>query len=274
MNTTGLTAFTAGASFAAAAILTTGAALACGPDSDCIVGERTYRIAMPAGHDGTTPVGAIVHSHGYRGTARGVMRNKAYRNLASKLGVALIATKSSGDDWALPGAPSAGVKQGIDELAYYDRVIADAAARYPIDQSRLMATGFSAGGMMVWNLICGRGDMFAGFAPYSGTFWKPEPETCTSPPASVVHIHGNADPTVPLTGRAIAKTHQGDVGQVLAMYADYGGFAGTETYRAGRLSCSRKRNHRGKILDFCLFEGGHAFIPGFIRHAWNTLMEK
>ena len=35
-------------------------ALACGPDTDCMLGQRHYRIAMPDGHDGTTKVGAIV----------------------------------------------------------------------------------------------------------------------------------------------------------------------------------------------------------------------
>ena len=46
-------------------------ALACGPDTDCAVGDRTYRIALPEGHDGAAPVGALVWAHGYRGTAAG-----------------------------------------------------------------------------------------------------------------------------------------------------------------------------------------------------------
>lgn len=51
------------------------AAFACGPDTNCQLGDRHYRIAMPEGHDGVTHFGAIVFAHGYRGSARGAMRN-------------------------------------------------------------------------------------------------------------------------------------------------------------------------------------------------------
>ena len=76
-------------------------AVACGPDTDCVIGDRTYRIRMPEGHDGVTPVGAIVFVHGYRGTAAGVMRNKSLMKVASDLGVALIAVTSVGGDWSV-----------------------------------------------------------------------------------------------------------------------------------------------------------------------------
>jgi len=89
----------------------------------------------------------------------------------------------------------------------------------------MMATGFSAGGMMVWNLVCDRSTLFAGFAPIAGTFWEPMPTSCAAPPASVVHIHGTSDKTVPLLGRPIAGTHQGQVPTALEMYARHGDFS-------------------------------------------------
>ena len=62
-------------------------ALACGIDTDCTIGDRTYRIAMPDG----TPKGALIHAHGYRGTAQGVVRNRSLRGAVNGLGLALIA---------------------------------------------------------------------------------------------------------------------------------------------------------------------------------------
>ena len=47
------------------ALLPSGA-FACGPDTDCQVGDRIYRIAMP---DGVQNPGALVFSHGYRGAS-------------------------------------------------------------------------------------------------------------------------------------------------------------------------------------------------------------
>ena len=137
-------------------------ATACGPDTDCMIGDRFYRIRMPVGHDGAARIGAIIFAHGYRGTAAGVMRSQGLATVASDLGVALIAVKSAGDDWSIPGAPAMGSIAGVDELAYFDRVVADATARFPIDADRLMVSGFSAGGMMVWTLACHRSQHFAG----------------------------------------------------------------------------------------------------------------
>lgn len=254
-----------------AAALSGGAtgALACGPETDCRLGERHYRIRMPEGHDGRTPVGAILFAHGYRGSAAGIMASEALARAASDLGVALIAVKSAGEDWSIPGAPSQSAVEGADELAYVDQVIEDAAARVPLDTDRVMATGFSAGGMMVWNLICHRSGRFAAFAPVAGTFWRPIPERCTTPPASVLHIHGDDDRIVPLAGRPIADTHQGDVREALAMYAAYGGFGPARPSEIGGLACESRESATGERLDFCLFAGGHSFRAEYLTVAWR-----
>ncbi len=255
------------------ALFLTTTAQACGPDTDCVIEDRSYRLRMPEGHDGESKVGAIVFAHGYRGSSEGVMRNDSLNALSSELGVALIAAKTKGIDWSIPGTPSKNRKEGIDELAYFDRVIEDASTRFPIDRERLLATGFSAGGMMVWNLICHRSEAFTAFAPIAGTFWVPEPETCTSPPANVIHIHGDADPVVPLEGRPIADTAQGNVFAVLDMYRRYGSYGEASARTVDGLRCEDRVNSAGDLLNFCLFAGGHSFETRFIRHAWTMFAE-
>ena len=81
-------------------------AFACGPDSNCVIGDRFYRIAMPEGHDGKTPVGALVWVHGYRGTTMGVMRNGNLRRMVSDAGLALIAVQGVNGSWNLPYGPA------------------------------------------------------------------------------------------------------------------------------------------------------------------------
>ena len=246
------------------------AAQACGPDTDCMVGKnRHYRIKMPEGHDGKTKVGAIIFAHGYRGSAAGAMRNGHLGRMASDLGVALVAVKSYRDDWRIPGVPRNTGTDGSLEFDYFDAVVADLGSRFAIDTNRLLMTGFSAGGMMVWNLACHRSTLFAGFVPMSGTFWRPEPETCDSPSASILHIHGDSDPVVPLTGRKIADTHQGDVRTVLGMYAGYGGFGAAKPEIRDDWRCETRTNTAGQFLDFCLFEGGHSFKTTYVRRAWE-----
>ncbi|MEL6806894.1 MAG: prolyl oligopeptidase family serine peptidase [Pseudomonadota bacterium] len=243
-------------------------ALACGPDSDCMIGERHYRIAMPEAQAG--PVGAIVFAHGYRGSARGVMRNMGLRRMVSEMGLALIAPKSARDDWDIPGAPSDMASTGAAEIAYFEAVIADATDRFGIDPDRVMMSGFSAGGMVTWELACQRPDLFAGFAPVSGTFWGGPPDTCAAP-ASVIHIHGTADRTVPLAGRPIGPTKQGDVLDVLAMYRGLGGFGPETTAEVDEMTCARQENASGDVLEFCTFDGGHSFSRSYLSYAWERL---
>jgi len=251
--------------------LLAGPALACGPDTDCPVGDRSYRIAMPEGHDGTTPVGALVWSHGYKGSARGVMRNGSLRRMASEAGLALIAAQGVNGSWDLPYGPRTFDSDGAEEFAYFDAVLDDAGQRHPIDPARIIASGFSAGGMMVWNLACSHPARFAGFVPISGTFWLKPPETCAGPAQSIVHIHGDADRTVPLTGRRIGETKQGEVEDALALYATYGAF-GPETRKdAGKLRCRNRRNPQGEVLAFCLFKGGHSFRTEYLRFGIERL---
>lgn len=247
-------------------------ALACGPDSDCKVGDRSYRLYLPpAAADG--PVGALVFAHGYKGSAAGEMRNMALRKLADEMGMALIALTSAGDDWQLAHTPRAPTRTEALEFAYVDAVLADAATRANLDPARRVMAGFSAGGMMTWTEACGASDRFRGFVALSGTFWAPVPRDCPTPPANLVHIHGTTDTTVPLTGRPIGPTRQGDVGQALAMYAAHGGFTDAAKAEApGGMTCRTAHNPAGKILTFCTFAGGHAFNTDRLRYGIEAVL--
>lgn len=247
-----------------------GGALACGPDTDCRIGDRHYRIALPEGQ-GEGPVGAIIYAHGYRGSAAAVMRNANLRRMVSDMGLALIALKSADDDWVIPSSPSHMEADGSAEYRYVEAVIEDAADRFSLDTARLMAAGFSAGGMMVWNLACTMPERFAGFAAIAGTFWKGPPDRCETPAASLVHIHGRGDPTVPLDGRPIRETWQGKVSESMDMYERLGGFSPAGTHSFEDLDCQSRRNPRGEILDLCLHPGGHSFRSSYVKFAWERL---
>ena len=239
---------------------------ACGPDTNCVLGERHYRIA----HSEHAPNGAIIFAHGYRGSARGIMRNKNLRAMADDMGIALIAVKSLRDDWALPNAPGNKSNDGSEEFAYFEAVLEDAASRFGLNRDKVMMSGFSAGGMMVWELACKRPALFAGFAPVAGTFWKGPPETCAAP-ASIIHIHGTADKTVPLEGRKIADTRQGNILETLKMYQAFAGFGEAETTTLETMDCARSRNGTAHVLEFCTHPGGHSFSRTYLRYAWERL---
>lgn len=245
-------------------------ARACGPDTDCMLGARSYRIRLPPLPADGARIGAILLAHGYRDTAANMMADAEVADAVIGLGVALITPQSDGLSWNLPGQPG-GPRPGIDDMDFIGAVIADATTRFPIDPRRIMASGFSAGGMLVWNLACQRAGLFAGFAPVSGTFWNPLPESCPTGPATILHAHGTEDPTVPLHGRAIRDTSQGDVFEVFRRYAAWGRFgAAAETHAPG-LDCTRRTNPQGRVLELCLHPGGHDLRPADLQRAWREL---
>lgn len=245
---------------------------ACGPDSQCKIGDRHYYIAMPAGHDGKTPIAALLFAHGYQGSGLGIIRNKGLRRITSELGIAFIAVKSKGSSWSLPNSPQTSSAKGANELAYFDAVKADATSKFAIDPDRIVVTGSSTGGMVTWTLACERSAAFAAFIPMSGTFWAPIPKTCNGPPTSIVHIHGDKDRTVPLGGRPIRETHQGDVHKALKMYRQFGGFGPTRSEKVTDLRCENSANAQGNLLNFCLYKGGHSFRSANVVEAWRMLM--
>jgi polyhydroxybutyrate depolymerase len=250
-----------------ALVLPVGAAVACGAKTDCPVANGTYRINLPEGK----PVGALVFAHGYQGSAAGIMKNTSLLKMASDRGLALIALQALDDDWDIPNAPG-NQKPARDELDYVDSVVADAVRVFDIPRDNVVISGFSAGGMLVWNVICGRGDAYAGYIPYSGTFWKGPPATCPAPAQNIVHVHGTADRTVPMAGRAIADTRQGNVMDVLKMYKDAKGMSDQGSYRVADLTCTRSVSDTGKRLDLCLFDGDHSFTTSRIAAAYDSLM--
>lgn len=251
--------------------LTAMPALACGMESDCRIGERSYRLYVP--DTAERPTGAILFAHGYRGSAAGAMRNGGFMRLAEEFGLAFVALDAGQPSWRLAHHPSNPARREAEEYGYLAAVLDDLDARIGLDRDRTVLTGFSSGGMFTWTMICGLGEDIGGYVPYAGTFWAPVPETCPATPASVVHIHGTTDRTVPLAGRPIGEARQGDVIETLEMYGAHGGFGAPRIRTApGDMTCAERSGPNGRILDFCTFEGGHSFSMERLRHGLARIL--
>ena len=243
---------------------------ACGVDSDCMIGDRSYRIYVPE-RKGPEPIGAVIFAHGHRGTSSQILSDKSLIALANELGVALVAPQSVGPGWQLHNRPRNKDATGEAEFVYFKQLVDDIARRFPIDRHKLLASGFSSGGMLIWNLACHEGGLFAGFAPIAGTFWAPVPSSCPSPTVSLMHFHGLKDSIVPLTGRPIADAKQGEVELALALFAKSGHFGEEHPMPAQNLKCMRRENPDGKILEFCTHPGGHMYKADYVKRAWREL---
>jgi polyhydroxybutyrate depolymerase len=242
-----------------------GAAMACDARTPCAVEGGEYLARVPTGWDGKSPLPAVIFFHGYAGSAEAVMADEDLARVISEAGVLLVAPEGIQDPrgmrtWSFPGA----AHLSRDDFAFVARVVDDVEKRWPIDKRRLLASGFSVGGSMVWYVACRMPERFAGFAPVAGAFWVPEPETCPGGPVDLRHVHGLADQTVPMKGRSLRNgtLRQGDVLHGMSTWRRIDGCPDTPTReeRMGALTCqtwSDKACSSGKELVLCLHQGEH-----------------
>ncbi|MEL6318292.1 MAG: PHB depolymerase family esterase, partial [Pseudomonadota bacterium] len=160
----------------------------------CEIEGGYYLAAPPENWDGAAALPVIVYFHGWNSSPEATFRNRAMVAGAHRRGALFVAPYARTGYWRQIGAGRA--ESGRDEAAYARALLADLKRRYPIDESRVLASGFSRGASMVWNLACYVGDAFTAFAPIAGGFWGSTPEKCPSGPVAMRHIHGTADRVV------------------------------------------------------------------------------
>lgn len=244
-------------------------AFACGATSDCVVEGGSYRIRMPkVAKAGAGGVPAILFFHGWQGTPAEAMADTALAAVGERLGVAVIAPEGRGKTWSYPGSPG----QLRDEFAFVDAVLRDVAPRFGLDAKRLLASGFSQGGSMVWWLACRMPARFAVFAPVAGAFWEPLPPKCASPMPTLLHLHGTSDTTVPMSGRWIgSQWKQGDVRKSFAILGGQCPPLKPEPAVAGDTLVCEQTGPCGesRALELCMHKGGHDFDPAWVERAWT-----
>lgn len=254
-------------------VLATPSARACGPDTDCAVAGGSYRLRAPPGWDGRTALPVLVFFHGYKGSAAATIRDPGLAELGARRGILLVAPDGLDGSWNFRGSPD----HARDDTAFTRSLLADLAARLPIDRTRLWASGFSLGGSMVWALACTEPALFTGYAPIAGAFWDPLPESCAGP-ADLVHVHGLSDPTMPLEGRSIAgQWHQGDLFASFSVLRASDGCARppSDFTTEGPLVCRTWDGcTSGKAVRMCLHPFGHDLRPAWLASALDWLLTR
>lgn len=254
------------------------AGLACGSSSPCRVKDGRYLVRPPAGWDGTSRLPMIVHFPGYQMTADDMMHDKDALAVFDRLGILVVAAEARGLVWNLPAF---GEPRQRNEFAYISAVLDDVEKRFPIDTMRVLASGFSLGGSMVWYMACEGPRRFTAFAAFSGAFWVPEPKACRNGPVHLMHIHGLADDTVPVKGRFIRPgLHQGNAYSSLDTLRRINGC----TIAAGRdervplsggpegVNCRIDTAcGSGHNLKACFHDGGHYISGSWYQDAWDFL---
>lgn len=230
---------------------------AAAPCTDCTLPQGTYHVAAPPGWDGKAALPLLIFLHGYGADGRDMLQDEAVGPPAASAGFLLVAPDGLNHAWAVPGAPAEGQR---DDVGFIRAVRADVERRWPVDRGMVVLGGFSLGGSMTWQIACTAPAGFTAFLPMSGGFWRPMPAGCVAPVA-LRHLHGVADPTVPLTGRVLRQRFRLDdipLGLERFRAADHCAAASHGFSAPGGQHCAAWQGcDAGAALQFCLHPGGH-----------------
>jgi polyhydroxybutyrate depolymerase len=171
-------------------------------DAAGIVAARPYTLNVPSGYDPTKPTPLVVMFHGY--TVNGSVEEELYMDLtaASDASTFLYAygdgtvDKTGNRFWNATNACCDLYSIPVDDVAYFDAIVADVSSKYNVDRKRIYEVGHSNGGFMGHRLACDRASTLAAVVSLAGAQWD-DPNKCQpSEPVSIVELHGDADTVV------------------------------------------------------------------------------
>ncbi|MEP5730561.1 MAG: polyhydroxybutyrate depolymerase [Sulfitobacter sp.] len=235
-------------------------------DTPCQIDSGTYHMLLP---ETDAPKGGVVFLHGGGGRGAGLLRTNIAR-LSVERGYVFVAPNGEHpgarfpNNWAVR-AKNFGHEK--DDIAFLNDVMDDVAERHNVDRDKMLLSGFSRGGSMVWDVACFDHKSARAYAPSAGAFWDDLPESCEGP-VDLFHTHGWNDRTVPLEGRPLRNgtIAQGDVWESLQILRGTNGCTSRQPSRSV-VEDARWYKHweecdAGRI-DLMLHPGGHGSPKGW-----------
>src|SRR5262245_32041753 len=202
MNTTGL-AIIICASTACGHAVASGVRLSPG-DHDVAIShggrDRHYLVHVPPQAARDAPLPVIVNYHGGGGNAQSHREMTNMSPLADREGILVVFPDGVGGrgpgkrfhTWNSGSCCGAAADEKVDDVGFTFAVIADLAARAPVDRTRLYATGHSNGSTMAQRLAHDAPARIAAIAAVSGV--NDLGDAPLSPPVPSLFIHSVDDP--------------------------------------------------------------------------------
>jgi polyhydroxybutyrate depolymerase len=158
--------------------------------------SRPIIVYRPAGLSLGTPVPLVIALHGRGGDPGAMEQLTHFDQLADQNGFVVAYLKSAGVGWdAASWTPP-------DDLQYIDGEIDQLVVAENIDPMRVFVAGTSSGAFMAYRVACNLSLKVAAIVDVSGGMANPDLPLCRSArPMSVLSIHGDSDPAVPLQGK-------------------------------------------------------------------------
>jgi len=163
---------------------------------------RTYYLNVPASYQPSQSVPLLLAFHSRSTDGKEILRTSLFANWAAEMNFIVAAINGAvyegASSWNAGNCCTNATKYEENDLLLASTVIDFVKSKYAVDQSRVWASGHSNGGMMAYRLACDLSDKITAIAVVTGAQTDP---TCNPVnPVSMIHLHGNLDPTVPFSG--------------------------------------------------------------------------
>jgi poly(3-hydroxybutyrate) depolymerase len=143
----------------------------------------------------------IVVLHGAQSSVSAMQRVSALDAEATRAGLAvvdLVALPAATTGWNGGSCCFAASARGVDDVGYVAAAVAWIRSTWRLDASAITIVGYSNGGMLGYRAVCERPGLVGRLVVVAGA--RLVPCTSASRPTALLHLHGDADTTVPVGG--------------------------------------------------------------------------
>ena len=165
---------------------------------------RQYFLVAPDSYDPATPLPILIGLHGINGSPASFRDQFLFGALASEYKYVGIFPVGWGDEvnsnptWNSGSCCLSAMVANINDVEFIQAIIQEVNKNYFVDESRIWAVGFSAGGMMAYKLACDLASVVTAIGVVSGTLMQ---DPCNPvAPISIIQLHGDLDDAIPLLG--------------------------------------------------------------------------
>ena len=163
---------------------------------------RTYYLNVPSKYSSETSTPLLLALHSRTTTAKTIFSDSQILSWAESMNFIVAGLNGAVYDyvssWNAGDCCTNATTYEENDLLFASTVIDFVASKYSVDKSRIWAMGHSNGGMMAYRLACDLSDKITAIAVVTGSLV--DPSCSPSKQVSLLHIHGDLDPTVPIQG--------------------------------------------------------------------------
>jgi polyhydroxybutyrate depolymerase len=163
---------------------------------------RTYYLHVPTSYQSSPSVPLLLAFHSRGANGREILSTSQLVAWAAEMNfiVATVngAVYENAASWNAGNCCANATTYQENDLLLTSTIIDFVKSKYAVDPGRVWAVGHSNGGMMAYRLACDLSNKITAIAVVAGALMDP---TCTlGKQVSLLHIHGDLDPLVPIQG--------------------------------------------------------------------------